>query len=83
MAVKFNPFTGNFDFAGSGGSSGTAVIPEYATDPASPSAGDAWVLRSGTVQPYGLLLALTKPAVTTYQFSYRTNAGSTVRATLS
>ena len=90
MAIKFNIFTGNFDLVGSG-SSGTASIPQYSTDPASPAAQDAWVLKtssggSGGGKPYGLLAAITQPNTggsSSYQFSYRTIEGTTKRVTLS
>lgn len=90
MAYKLNPITGLLDITGSGG--GTASIPQYDADPSSPSAQDAWVLRTtsgGGVGvagvPMGLLLALTYTGgggADTYQFSYRTNEGTTVRVSL-
>ncbi|MEK7106551.1 MAG: hypothetical protein AAB895_04335 [Patescibacteria group bacterium] len=72
--------------------SGAVSIPEVDTDPVSPAAEDAWVLRTGggtdgTVgEPRGMLLALTYSGditAGTYQFSYRTAASTTVRVTLS
>lgn len=67
----------------SGGSSGggSVQIPEYATDPVSPSPTDTWVLRIPAGSPIGLLLALTQ-GQNTYQLSYRTAAGTTVRTNL-
>lgn len=72
---------------------GIVVIPEYTSDPVSPSAEFAWVLYTvvgGTGgnagQPYGLLLALTQPGTggsSTYQFSYQTIEGPIVRTLLS
>lgn len=77
--ITFNPFTDNLDFVGSGG-----TIPEYASDPLSPAVNSAWVLKTvipdGT--PIGLLLALTYTSEITYQFSYRTSEGTTVRTQL-
>ena len=73
-------------------------IKQYTTDPTSPKAEIPWVLRQGTGggtveivagTPMGLLLALTYDSTysTTavaysYQFSYRTKEGTTVRETL-
>ncbi len=90
MGVTWNPFIDNLDFTGSGGSGTT--IPEYATDPVSPAANSAWVLKTvaGGISigsPIGLLLALTYAVTsggsTTYQFSYRTTEATTIRTTLS
>lgn len=71
----------------SGGSGSGATIPELATDPVSPVPESAWVLRttiSSPGTPIGLLLALTQSiAVYTYQFSYRTLEGTTIRTVLS
>lgn len=74
---------------GSGGGGGSTAILQYDnTDPVSPAAHDAWVLRTGTItgggEAMGLLLALTYAASGsyTYQFSYRTEEGTTIRATL-
>lgn len=86
MALKyvFNVFTGKFDLVNGGE---TTTIPELTSDPTSPGAEEAWVLRSGGSggTPIGLLLALTMDVGTpaTYQFSYRTTEGTTVRTTLS
>lgn len=82
--LKFNPITGNLDLI--------SKIPELSSDPASPKAEDVWVLRSGSGAsipdgtPIGLLLALTYTGNSgvsfTYQLSYRTKAGTTVRRVL-
>ena len=61
---------------------GGGSIPQVSTDPVSPAAEDAWVLKSGGASPIGLLLALTTGVPTSYRFSYRTNEGTTVRVTL-
>lgn len=89
MAFRFNPLTSELDIVGTGGG-GTASIPEYTSDPISPSAEDAWVLRSGGAvgggSPIGMLLALTyagSGGSYTYQFSYYTNEGTIIRNTLS
>ena len=78
---------------GGGSGSGSNSIQELTADPASPTAQQAWVLRSGTGggiadgTPIGLLLALTYTNNTgspfTYQFSYYTNEGTTIRSALS
>ena len=84
--------TGIFPAVIGGGSGGVVTIPEYSSDPSSPVAQQAWVLRSGMPGnpggvPMGLLLALTYPNIPgipyTYQFSYYTNEGTTIRTTLS
>ena len=82
--IVFNPLSGQFDYV--------STIPQFSTDPSSPNPEDAWVLRSGSGgaiadgTPIGLLLALTytdnEGADFTYQFSYRTKEGTTVRAAL-
>lgn len=86
MGLKFNPTTGQLDLVGSS-SSGAVSIPEYTSDPASPSAGDAWVrhtVPTGAGSPIGLLLALTQAGSGTesYDLSYRTSAGTTIRVTM-
>lgn len=71
-------------------SSGTVSIPQVSTDPVAPAAQDAWVLKtaSGAIAdgtPIGLLLALTYKDNTgslSYQFSYRTQEGTTKRVTI-
>lgn len=63
-------------------------VPEYTSDP-SANSGDLWVLRtdSGTSDgnPTGLLLSMVQSVGTasTYQLSFKTNSGSTLRTTLS
>lgn len=88
--IKFNPFTGKLDIAGGG--AGTSSIPQYDTDPVAPEAGDAWVLRTtsggaggGTLQFIaGLMTPITSVGAvsSTYELSYRTEQGTTKRATL-
>ena len=69
-------------YTSGGGSSGTSQIPEYNSDPISPSSTDVWVLRTALIgKPIGLLMALTY-STDTYQLSYRTVEGTTVRITL-
>lgn len=71
-------------------SSGTVSIPQVNTDPVAPAAESAWVLRTtaGAIPdgtPIGLLLALTYTGNTgssSYQFSYRTNEGTTIRVAM-
>ena len=74
------------------GSGGVVNIQELSSDPLSPVAEEAWVLRSGTTPipdgtPIGLLLALTYTgnmgSSFTYQFSYFTNESTIIRTTLS
>jgi hypothetical protein len=73
----------------SNGSSGggSVSIPELYTDPVSPTPQSAWVLATdqgalGT--PIGLLLSLTHAvSIFTYQLSYRTLEGTTIRSPLS
>lgn len=66
-----------------GGSSGPLQIPEYISDPISPSSQDVWVLRTPLIgTPIGLLLALTY-TTDQYQLSYRTLENTTVRTNLS
>lgn len=92
MLTRFNPFTGNLDFLGE--DPFTATIPELDADPVSPTAEQVWVLRTvgsgsggGKIQAFlGLGFPYLSPATgssTTYQLSYRNNAGSTIRTTLS
>lgn len=69
-------------------------IKQYDADPSNPKKESAWVLRTagagGTTEgmPMGLLMALTYAVTsagggpTTYQFSYRTKEGTTIRASL-
>ncbi len=78
--LVLNPLTGRFDLVGN--------IPQLSSDPASPALEDAWVLRTvtpnaNTGSPMGLLLSLTYPPDYSYQFSFRTKEGNTLRTTLS
>jgi hypothetical protein len=66
---------------------GDGFIPQYDTDPASPEAEHAWVLRTGVPVPlsYSLLhYGLTAPGGGgfTYDFKYRTLEGTTVSVAL-
>lgn len=75
-------------YSGSGGgTSGPVAIPEVYTDPLTPLAGSVWVLAldQGTGgSPLGLLLSLTHAvSIFTYQLSYRTTEGTTIRTVLS
>lgn len=75
------------------GGSGTSGIPQYNSDPVSPAAEDAWVLRTAGAPsepagvPVGILLAITSAGTTAgtdlYQFSYQTVEGTIKRITLS
>ncbi len=87
----FNPLLKKkLDLVGDSNSA-TVTIPQYNSDPASPVEEEVWVLKtggggSGSGEAYGLLLALTQPGgggAATYELSYRTIEGTTVRATLS
>lgn len=77
----FNPSTG-----GGGGT----TISQVSTDPVSPAAEDAWVLKTtaGAITdgvPIGLMLALTYQGNTgssTYQFSFRTLESTTIRVSM-
>lgn len=88
MPYRFNVFTGNFDYYESG-SSGAVIIPEYSSDPSSPTAGQTWVLKSGggkLKMLFGLGYPITIPDPVggiEYQLSYRTSEGTTKRVTLS
>lgn len=72
-------------------SGGEASIPQYSSDPVSPSPEDAWVLKSGGGGAAGTIRAffglgwpyLGTGASLTYQFSYRTLEGTTKRVTIS
>lgn len=84
---KFNPLTTQLDYVSS--------IPQLDTDPLSPNPEDAWVLRTGgavsgggTIKGWiGLgstpILSVGSGGSSTYQLSYRTQQGTTVRASLS
>ncbi len=85
LKIVFNPFTGKFDYVNA--ENQTVTIPEFDSDPVSPTPEEAWVLHSGGAavgSPIGLLLSLTHAVVSggTYQFSYRTLEGTTKRVPL-
>jgi hypothetical protein len=71
---------------------GSGKIPQLNSDPSTPRAESAWVLRTGSGgaiadgTPIGLLLALTYQdnagVAFSYAFSYRTKEGTTLRAAL-
>lgn len=89
MPFKFNPLGPPFDEVNAG-SSGSVNIPELSADPASPTAQEAWVLKTTTGgggsagQLMGILgLTYAGGGTTTYQFSYYTNEGTIVRTPLS
>lgn len=69
------------------------LIPEYSSDPSSPNAQQAWVLRSGSggtgggkltfVGGFGAMMTKHNTGTTfTYQFSYMTLEGTTKRVSL-
>lgn len=68
----------------------TDLIPQVDSDPYDPVAEESWVLRTvsggtGSGEAYGLLLTLTQPGTggtSSYQFSYQTIEGTTVRTNL-
>jgi hypothetical protein len=71
-------------YSGGGGSSS---IPELTSDPISPAPQSMWVLKTGGTgsgEPLGLLLALTTTSGVplSYQLSYQTLEGTTIRTTL-
>lgn len=74
----------------SGGGSGSFAIPEVSSDPGSPSAGDAWVLRTGSGGTGGgevkalfpLILTANSGGSYTYELSYYTEDSTIVRTTL-
>jgi hypothetical protein len=85
---------GDQRWGGHGGSGTAFSIPELTTDPTTPAAQSAWVLKSGggggipDGTPIGLFpftLTYTGAGGTpaTYQFSYQTLEGTTIRTTLS
>lgn len=87
---KFNPLLeDDFDLVGGA----KVVIPEYATDPSSPVAGETWVKRTGGLAAGGTIKAFIGGAFpvstvasgspASYQLSYKTIAGTIVRTTLS
>ena len=71
-----------------GGGSGIVTIPEFTSDPVSPSPNETWVLYTSggnAGQPIGLLLALTyagSGGSSSYQLSYETTEGTIVRTPL-
>lgn len=76
--------------SGTGGGGGGLTVPEYSSDPASPAAEDIWVLRSGSVSgggeatfPFPLLFTTAGTGSYTYELSYRTAAGTTIRVSMS
>lgn len=84
--LTFNPITAKLDEVSS--------IPELSSDPSTPSAGDAWVLRQGSGGSGGgklrMFMGLGFPYVSagsggsfTYKFSYQTTEGTTKRVTIS
>lgn len=86
MAYKFNALIGAFDLTNS-----SVNIPEYSVDPASPVPGQTWVRRSGGTTG-GIIKAFIGGAfpVSTasggsaiYELSFRTQANTTIRTTLS
>lgn len=80
MPFKFNPFTGSLDIVQD--TADTNYIPQLDADPASPSAEQVWVRKSGNAgSPMGLLLSLTTNTIT-YQLSYRTIEGTTKRVSI-
>ena len=73
-----------------GPGAGAAGIPELDTDPVSPDPETAWVLRTGSpsgggspVFPFPLLFTTPGVGSYTYQLSYRTLAGTTIRVSMS
>ena len=68
------------------GGGGSGTIPEYYTDPVSPTPGQTWVLatlKMAAGSPIGLLLSLTYSiSVYTYQLSYYTSEGTIIRTPL-
>lgn len=72
----------------------TFFVPELSVDPASPNAQDMWVLKQGGGGVgggklrafFGLgwpYLTVGSGGATTYKLSYRTQEGTTIRATMS
>lgn len=84
--ISFNPLSGQFDQVSS--------IPQVSTDPISPAEGDMWVLRSGGSAGWGtegeikafMGLGMPVPGTATsggtYQLSYRTEQGTTIRVAM-
>lgn len=90
MGFKFNPLGPPFDIDNDSGGTSSTSIPEYTSDPGSPAARDAWVLRSGSASGGGDLMMLiggfplTTPGSSTYTytFKYRTDEATTVSVAL-
>lgn len=80
LKYKVNPLGKPFDIVQD--TADTNYIPQLDADPASPSAEQVWVRKSGNAgSPMGLLLSLTTNAIT-YQLSYRTIEGTTKRVSI-
>ncbi len=83
--IAFNPLSGEFDLISN--------IPQLNADPSAPNSEDMWVLKTGGGSGGGELKAfsgLSFPIISTngggaatYQLSFRTKEGTTVRTTLS
>lgn len=76
---------------GSSSSGGASTIEELYTDPASPMPEEVWMLATGSGAiadgtPIGMLLALTYTgnagSAFTYQLSYHTLEGNTIRVAM-
>lgn len=87
MAILFDPILGKLRKQ----DAASASIPEVTSDPPSPVAEQAWVLKTGSgsitagslMGILGLTYANDVPAgELTYQLSYRTKEGTTVRTNL-
>jgi hypothetical protein len=73
------------------GGGGSFSIPELASDPVSPNAGDAWVLRSGgtvgggdAYLPFPLVFTTSGTVGSaTYELSYQTISDGVVRVSMS
>lgn len=82
----FNPITGNFDLV--------SHVPQVLIDPALPAKGDMWVRKTGGVVVgggmikafLGLGFPMLAPGIggaATYDLSYRTKEGTTIRVAMS
>lgn len=89
---RVNAATGTGSGTGAGIGTGTgsvSSVPEYSSDPISPTAGQAWVLRTlenpvGTLQAFvGGFMVQTATDDNKFEFSFRTSTGQTVRTLLS
>lgn len=82
LSYKFNPFTGTFDLIGD---SSSVSIPELDSDPISPAAESAWVLKyiepqnelGHTLLHFGMTFGSEK-----YKLKYKTKSGKTVSVNL-